>query len=607
MSPRIESRFITSALLLTASLAPAARAQAPAAGSQPPARTSGDSILHKRYQAAQKFQAANDLDHAAEQYRIFLADALGEVAIGRAEAGQYDRAEDDFDESLKLVPDFPMLQLEYARAALTAGQAEHASLLARALLASPSANQKIQTEAHALLGRALLKLDKDSEARAQFEAAVALDPTFDNGYQLGIADLNLDDADAARKVFAEMLTSFGDTPGIHMDFGEAYNNSDFQSDAVAEFRKAIAESPKQPGAHYALAVALLATGGNSQLHEAEDELRQEIANSPKDAASYAALGHLLARNSPSPAEATEAEFDLKHATALDPANPDAFLYLGQFYAEQQRIPDAEAALRQSIALTLDPSRNHYQVQKAHYLLGRLLVQSGDKAAADQQIAASQALMEQSRNHDQSRLSDYLQEKKPSGMGADLAPSAQPTPAKPPAAHKSSAAVEAFEKQITPAVADSYNNLGAIAASQQRYPAALTYFARAAEWQPALPGLDFNWGRAAFEAGAYSQAIGPLSRYLKANPAEDGARRVLGISLFLTHDFRAARTTLAPLANNPAEAPLLQFAYADSLVKTGDAADAIPRLEALAKTTPTLPDLPAALSEARAAAHPVNPN
>jgi predicted Zn-dependent protease len=113
-------------------------------------------------------------------------------------------------------------------------------------------------------------------------------------------------------------------------------------------------------------------------------------------------------------------------------------------------------------------------------------------------------------------------------------------------------------------------------------------------------VDFNWGRAAFEAGAYADAIGPLSRYLKQNPGEQGARRVLGISQFLTHDFASARTTLAPLAGNPAEAPQLQFAYADSLLKTGDATDAFPRLEALSKLQPAIPGAQAAFDEARLA-------
>ncbi len=75
------------------------------AGGQRPARAT--SVLQRRYDAAQKYQAAHDLDHAAQQYRIFIADALGELALGRAHAGEYDKAANDFDTALNLVPDFP--------------------------------------------------------------------------------------------------------------------------------------------------------------------------------------------------------------------------------------------------------------------------------------------------------------------------------------------------------------------------------------------------------------------------------------------------------------------------------------------------------------------
>ena len=47
--------------------------------------------------------------------------------------------------------------------------------------------------------------------------------------------------------------------------------------------------------------------------------------------------------------------------------------------------------------------------------------------------------------------------------------------------------------------------------------------------PALPGLDLNWGRAAFSAGAFAQAIAPLNHYLQANPTDAAARSALGQS------------------------------------------------------------------------------
>ena len=98
-----------------------------------------------------------------------------------------------------------------------------------------------------------MKLGKNSEAKTEIERAVALDPSFENGYELAVADLDLGDGEGASKVFSEMLMSFGDTARIHMLFGQAYLGSDFQSKAVDEFKKSIAKNDRLPGAHYLLA------------------------------------------------------------------------------------------------------------------------------------------------------------------------------------------------------------------------------------------------------------------------------------------------------------------------------------------------------------------
>jgi tetratricopeptide (TPR) repeat protein len=174
------------------------------AHAQPNAKRN-ESVLQQRYDAAQKYQAAGDLAHAAEQYRIFIADALGEMATGRAHAGEYDKAANDFDEALGLVPEFPTLQIEYARAALQGGNLEHAKLLASEVIRKYPQNMKVAAAGHALLGRTLLKLDKDAAAKVEIEKAVALDPTFENGYELAVADLDLGDETSAAKIFAEML------------------------------------------------------------------------------------------------------------------------------------------------------------------------------------------------------------------------------------------------------------------------------------------------------------------------------------------------------------------------------------------------------------------
>ncbi len=562
----------------------------------PPTAHHDDSILQRRYDAAQKFQAANDLDHAAQQYRIFIADALGEFALGRARAGQYDKAANDFDTALSLVPDFPAMKIQYARVALDSGNLDHAKLLATGVIQDYPNNPKIAADAHAILGRVLLKTNEDTKAKKEFEAAVALDPTFENGYELAVADLDLGDGPGAAKIFSEMLASFGNTATIHMYFGQAYGRSDFQDDAVAEFKKAIAADDKLPGVHYSLAAAYLSTSGNSKLPEAEAELKKEIALSPKYAAAYAALGHLLAQQHDA-ATQLEAENDLKRATELDPTSPDGFLYLGQFYSDAHKLPEAEAALHQSIALTTDVSRNAYQVQKAHYLLGRLLMQTGDVEAGKKEIAISQSLLQQNLRRDQNQLSDYLQTKRTSQ--ATLAPEMPMTVEEhtvdPEAAHQ----VGQLEKQLGPAIADSYNNLGAIAGSQGNYISALQSFERAAEWNPALPGLDINWGRAAFSAGAFAQAVPPLSHYLQAHPDDKDVRAELGLSQFSIKDYAAARQTLEPLNETAGEAPRLLFAYATSLIETGDTSTGIAQLQALVKANPNVGEVHRSLGEAYA--------
>jgi tetratricopeptide (TPR) repeat protein len=582
-------------LIVLASLGSASAQQAPASTA-----AQSQSVLQRRYDAAQKFQAAHDLDHAAQQYRIFIADALGELALGRAHAGECDKAANYFDTALNLVPDFPAMQIEYARVALDSGNLDHAKLLASTALQNYPNNTKVAADAHGILGRILLKTNEDAKAREQFEAAVAIDPTFENGYELAVADLDLGDGKSAAKIFSEMLTSFGDTAAIHMYFGQAYGRSDFQDDAVAEFQKSIAKDDRLPGVHYSLAAAYLSTSGSSKLPEAEHELKREVEISPTNAAADAALGHLLAQQHSDPAAQAEAENDLKRATGLDPHSPDGFFYLGQFYADAHKLPEAEAALRQSIALTSDLSRNAYQVQKAHYLLGRLLLQTGQVDDGKNEIAISQSLMQQNLQHDQNQLSDYLQTKKNSQPAAAIGPqmpmAVDDNTVDPAAAHQ----MDLLEKELAPPIADSFNNLGAIAGSTSDYPSALQYFEQAAEWNPTLSGLDINWGRAAFAAGAFPQAVAPLHHYLQAHPADNDMRAELGLSQFSIKDYSAARTTLQPLDATTSEAPQLQFAYAVSLIQTGDSTGGITRLVTLEKANPEVEQVHRALGEAYAA-------
>ena len=533
------------------------------------------SALQEHYDAAVRLQQDGTLDKAASQYRVFLAQALGELAIARSRAGDYARAGSAFEESLALAPDSQSLRLEYAKAALLAGDLPHTETLTRAFL-NDYPNSQSLAQAHQILGRTLLGMNRDQDARKELELAVALDPSFANGYDLAVACLDLDDEKCAVQLFTELQASFGDTAAIHMSFGRAYGNSDFAPRAIAEFRRAIALDPHFRSAHYCLAAALLDSGQDDKtMLEVEAELKKELTISPNDFLTYAALGKVAAANH----NYSEAEKYLKRSMALNSTSPDAYLYLGQMYFDTDRNTDAEPALRKAIQLTSDTSRNHFQIQKAHFLLGRILMQEhrSDEAHTEMQIARNMA--NQGLSQDKKKLGGLLQDSPElsESSGASTNPISVTQGNVNPAAQKR---IGDIEKLLTPAIADSYNNLGAIAATHEDFIDAMGYFAHAGAWNPTLDGLDYNWGRAAFSASKFSEAIPPLSSYLQTHPDISGVRTALAMSQFMTENYSGALATLHPAGEEIMSIPQMQYVYAESQVKTGQISAGKERLQAL---------------------------
>jgi tetratricopeptide (TPR) repeat protein len=555
----------------------------------------GSGSLRQHYNDAAAFQQTGKLSDAAEQYRAFLADALGQLAMEYSLVRDYGRAAPLFDEALALEPGSQSLLLDYARTALVLGDPARAKTLAMEFISKYPGDREKLAQTHQLLGRALLKLNQTQEARKELEAAVALDPTFPNGYDLAVACLDLNDEKCAVQIFSEMEKSFGDTAEIHMAFGRAYGDSDFQPRAVTEFRRAIEENPRLPGAHYLLAAVLLATGDDeSHVADAETELKKELVISPHDSMSYAALGKIAAtrRNYP------EAETYLKKAIALGSQSPDAYLYLGQMYFATNRIAEAESALRQCIHLTTDVSLNRYQVQKAHFLLGRILAQKGQQDEAHEEMKISRDLANKTLAQDKSKLAGLTDTsgsdvQTPAAAEARTAPSPATTAADPMTLRS----VESMREQIRLPVADSYNNLGAIAATNNNFSDAVTYFKHAAKWNPSLEGLDYNWGRAAFAGSQFADAIMPLSRYVKSHPDDSGARSVLAISQFMTGNYPGCIEALEPSIGKTYLAPQAEYVYAESMIRTGRIAPGAERLAALEKLHPEIPDVHRALGEA----------
>ena len=551
--------------------------------------------LQSLYRAALQLQKAGDLDQAAAHYRKFLAAALNELAKSHTQLADFARASALFDEALALTPDSLPLRRDYAAAALQAGDLNRAELLARKLVKDSTNEPAESAKAHQFLGRVLHKMNRDQEARKELELSVALDPNFANQYDLAVICLDLVDESCAVQNFNRIEASSGDSPALHMQLGLAYGNSDFTPRAVAEFRKVIAENPRYPEAHYCVAAALLAAGEDEKtLQQAENELKQELTISPNDFLTYAALGKIEA----SYRRYAEAERYLKRAIALNPKNPDAFLYLGQMYFDTSRLSEAEPNLRKAIALTTDVARNHYQIQKAHFLLGRILMQQHREQDAHAEMQIARAFTERALKKDRNKLSGML----PDGSGSASPPSmpedsAVMLPVAPKAADPTAVQTQnVFEKQLTPPIADSYNNLGAITASQARYADAVKYFQRAAAWNPSLDGLDYNLGHASFLASDFSTAIPPLTRYLRSHPADSAIRAALAMSDFMVRNYGGCIQALKGAATSVTSIPQMQYIYAESLVKMGQLSAGKQRLNALAAAHPEIAEVHRSLGE-----------
>ena len=547
-----------------------------------------ESSLQQHYDAAETLQGKGDLAQAASEYKLFLAEALHQIANGRATVGRYPEAAPLFDQALTLTPNDAAIEMDYAEAALDAHDFLKAQHLAQNLInaSSKSARDRRSAKLHWLLGQALLGMDNNKAAREQFAVAATIDPTFENQYALSQADLAMLDKKDAAKIFARMLAEFGDSAGIHMEFGLAYGNGDFPEEAIPEFRKALARNDKLLDAHYSLGASYLRRSGDSAFPQAEAEFHRELAIHPNDFLSYYELGYIAMKEHHLP----EAVHDLTRAATLNPHSDDTFLLLGELYSQLGKPAEQETALRKAIQACTDPSKNHYQIRGAHYQLGLLLIQQGktDKGKKEMQIA--QDLLLENRKLDVANLEGKPILRYPARKADSITDPAAATE------------VEQFEQRMAPPVADSFNNLGVIDAEREDYVSASSDFKQAAKWNPEMDGLDYNWGRAAFGARDYRQAALCLSRYTQMHPDDARPRVPLGMSQFMLSEYKDALDTLAPLQAQMDAVPLLAYAYADSLIKTGDTAEGIDRLLHLEATHPDFDLAPAALGYAFAGQH-----
>jgi tetratricopeptide (TPR) repeat protein len=582
MSRKRRSLLLALPLLLTGALSPQLSpvAQAQAA----PASRSAESQMQHHYDSAFQLQNAGNLPQANSEYKLFLAIALHRIANGHANTGDYAHAAPLYDEAIRLAPDDRSVRIDYAGAALDASDWTKAKTLASQVL------DQLQKDAQppdphtvSVLAQALLESGEHQAALEQFRIATQLHPGVDTSSALAAAYLVLGDHMNASKILDSMPEKFGDSAELRMKLGILYGKSKFFDEADQEFKKAIAKDDRLKGAHYSLGASYMMQSGEPSFNKAEAEYRKELALDPDNSLVYMPLGRIAMAQH----RYEEAEADLKHAVLLNKQSASAYIALGQLYRETQRNPLAEAAYRRAIALTLDPSINGYEVEQAHYWLGKLLIQSGGSAEGRKELDISRNLLYLKEQRVEFRLA---------GDPALQAPLEKTHEANP----EDLAAQKAFEKRVGPPIASSYDNLGVNAANAGDFVEASSYFQQAAKWNPSLSGIDEYWGRAAFAAKEYAEAVEPLSRTLALHSSDPHVRAMLGLSLCRVHQYGRAVQVLRPIEDKMDANPELTIAYAGSMAMEGEPGTDLTRLKSLEEANSEIPLVHYLLGEAYAA-------
>lgn len=517
-------------------------------GSAQNSRAQGEDPLQQHYEAAGKFLQSGDQERASVEYRAFLAQALHRIANGKADAGEFDAAAALFEEALTFSPGDRDLQFDYAKACFDADKLVQAKSLAQTVANSPGADRA----ARFLLARVLFHLGEFELAQQLLEKVFAEKPAFNVGYLLAKTYLLLHQEQQARDLLAGMLEKFGDTAEDHVYFGRVYSETDHAQEAIVEFHRAMAIDAHAPDAHYYLGLAYLGHNEAAGYAQAIPEFRAELQINPNDFRSHYMLGYIALKQR----NFSDAENELVSGLASAPRDLQSLLQLAEVYTDTNRLPEAEKELRLAISVASENSASEGQAGRAHYQLGRILEKTGRAQEAAQEMKIVAEI--------QKRLG-------PSSMQTEDAKKtkeAQDEPKRSGASPEKLAQLARFIDGLKPAVADAYNNLGAISSDSRDFGTAARYFQKAIVWDASLPGLDRNLGIALFYSAQYADAVQPLRRQVQSHQDDLPARSMLALSLYKTGDFRRVIEILQPVSAQIGADRNLTFAYADSYYQLG---------------------------------------
>jgi tetratricopeptide (TPR) repeat protein len=521
----------------------------------------GDEIT-ERLQLAQKLQQQGEVIRATSELRQALGLTLEQLGLIYDALGNLEKAELAYAAAVEAKADSDRSLFGLAIVRLKKREFKKGIDTVKLLLAK----NPFDPAAHHLLGKLYFASGRIDMAVLELDEALRLAPNDNNvASTLAIAYLKLKRLENAKKIFSHMQETLGDSAQLHIFFGAAYRQTEFFEEAQAEFKRSVTLSPNYPRAHYYLGLSYLSQEGRNKLPEAIAEFQAELQRDPNDYLSNYLLGLVYLNER----RLDEAVTHLDKAMQLEPQKPDAPLYLGQALSLLGREQKAIPILKLAIQLTSDPSRNQYQISKAHYLLSQALRREGKLQEATTQADLAAQYKAKAAQSDVDRIQSFLKSG-PEDLntidGMKESTAIIDTSVRDEKERGRLAKVEVIYARTA---GSAYSQLGFLSVTQNDFKRAGKYFEQAYKWNSELPDIDYNLGLAQFKAEQFRQAIVALERAHNKQPDRMPVRVLLGMSYFFDEDYARARGQLESLANSGIDDPQVMFAFGLSLANTGN--------------------------------------
>ena len=295
--------------------------------------------LGSLYAQRQDWAHAREAFTAAIQANPDLAMAHLHLGMTLDAEQQPGRRLDELTKAYQLAPQNPVIALQYGQSLAAAGEDEHAiPILQHALELDPNS-----TAAAYQLGLALQRTSKVKDAIPLLQRAATAEPkNAEILTNLGMALCQAQQAKDAVPILQRAVALTPDNVTAHQNLAAAYIQLSQFDDAVSQLNAALKLSPDAPQLHYNLGLALKM---KDDAADAIPELEIRRRSSTLQRLSHPMCWECcICRRGGMPTRTRELNISLK----LRPENGDGWATLGSVDNHLDKLPEAEAALKEAI-------------------------------------------------------------------------------------------------------------------------------------------------------------------------------------------------------------------------------------------------------------------